>query len=183
MQKLEIAITLLASKVAPHLLPSSSRPTAMPRSLLVAAGLLLLAYAPSAGAQAPAPGDLPWNAPLNVVAARARRLGLTRTSAVGPDSAVVFAADRAGAHVELRTRFRNGRLWHAFYTVEGDSAAVKRSLDRAVNALSGRLGAPQEAPDGSFVWTLPSSRRFALPRSPARLESGRFGWAATYHAG
>jgi hypothetical protein len=149
--------------------------------ILLAAGLLFLAFAPPATAQAPAPGDLPWNAPITVVAAHARRLGLARVPGVGTDSAVVFAVDRAGIHRELRTRFRNGRLWHAFYSVEGDSVAVKRSLDLAVTALSNRLGAPQAAPDGSFVWILPSSRRFALPRAPARLESGRFGWAATYH--
>jgi hypothetical protein len=155
----------------------------MPRRFLFAAGVLLLASAPPARAQAPTPGELPWNAPVAAVAARARRMGLARVPSVGPDSAIVFAATGAGIRRELRTRFRNGRLWHAFYTVEGDSAAVKRSLDQAVTALSNRHGIPQAAPDGSFVWILPSSRRFSLPRVPAKLDTGRFGWAATYHSG
>lgn len=155
----------------------------MPRSFLAVASALLLASASAVSAQAPAPNDLPWNAPLRVVAARAHRLGLTRTPGVGPDSAIVFAGNRAGVRIELRARFRSGRLWHAFYAVEGDSAAARRSLDRTIASLRNRLGAPQASPDGSFVWVLPSSRRFALPQTPARLESGRFGWSATYHPG
>jgi hypothetical protein len=153
----------------------------MLRHLITAAGLVL-ASVHLVLAQAPAPSDLPWNASVNVVAARANRLGLTRAASVGPDSAVVFTANRGGAHAELRTRFRNGRLWHAFYTVEGDSVTAKTSLDQAVISLTTRLGAPRASPDGSYIWILPSSRRFLLPRVPAKLDNGRFGWAVTYHS-
>ncbi|HEX6746129.1 MAG TPA: hypothetical protein VF092_02360 [Longimicrobium sp.] len=87
----------------------------------------------------------------------------------------MFEARRAGVRAVLRARFRSRVLWHAFYSAEGDSAAVQRDLDRAAAALAARHGAPATE-DGGRVWTLPDGRRVMLPISPARLENGRYGY-------
>jgi len=111
------------------------------------------------------------------VRARLARLGFTpRADPPTADSTLVFEAQRPGLRAELRARFRNRVLWHAFYSVEGDSAAVQRDLDRAVAALTAQAGAPA-TDDAGRTWTLPDGRRVALPKAPARLENGRYGYA------
>jgi len=85
-------------------------------------------------------------------------------------------------HAELRARFGDGGLWHAFYSVQGDSASVQAGIDRAADAATERIGAPRPADDGGRVWMLPDGRAFALPAAPLRLEDARFGYAVVYTA-
>src|SRR3954466_1656381 len=93
-------------------------------SLLTAA--LLTVAASHASAQLPLPTDLPWNSPPRSVRFALVRLGLRESAgatAAGLDSTLVFTAPVSGASARLTTRFRAGHLWHAFLTVQGDSAA------------------------------------------------------------
>jgi len=154
------------------------------RVLGPATALLVLAATPAL-AQAPSPAELPWNAPPRAVQARLARLGFRPAgeAAARADSLVVFVAERAGVRSELRARFRDGRLWHVFYSAEGDSAAVQRELDRTAAGLAARHGQPDASVNGGREWVLPSGRRFALPSAPLRLENGRFGYGAAYHRG
>lgn len=153
-----------------------------PRTL-AAAAVLALAAARSAAAQAPLPADLPWEAPPSLVRAKLARLGLvTRGPTARTDTMQVFTSNRGGVAAELRARYREGRLWHVFYTVQGDSASVQHDLDASASTLSARMGAPRHAA-GSRVWILPGGRRFALPQAAVRLPNGRFSYAAAYHRG
>lgn len=156
------------------------------RGLVAALALAASAAAvPAAAQSAPAPGELPWNARPATVRAMVARLGWQPRSAaasmVQGDSALTFTGPAGGgATAELTTRFRGGKLWHAFYVARGDSAALQRLLDRASAQTSARHG--QARADGaSRVWTLPNGNRFALPTAPSRAEGGGFTFAVVYH--
>jgi hypothetical protein len=148
--------------------------------LCFVAATLPLAIAGTAAAQAPLPEDLPWGQPVAAMDSAAAQLGLAADSAAGDEA--VYATDGDGVHTELRARFGDAGLWHAFYFVQGDSASVQAAIDRSAAAATERIGAPQPADDGGRVWTLPDCRAFALPAAPTRLEDGRFGYAVVYTA-
>jgi hypothetical protein len=139
----------------------------------------LLALAAPARAQSPDPAELPWNAAPAAVRVNLERLGFRAAPAASGDS--VFVADRGGARAELRARFREGVMYHAFYSVVGDSATVQGELNRTAAALTARHGQPSTEGD-SRVWTLDGGRRYALPAAPLKLESGAFGYAVASEA-
>jgi hypothetical protein len=134
-------------------------------------------------AQAPAPAQLPWTSSSQAARAQFEGLGFRGVRGAPEDSVQVFTAQRGGARAELTVQYRAGHLWHAFYSVQGDSASVQQDLDRSAAALTARAGAPTRQGDGTQVWILRNRRRFALPVAAMRLEDGRFGYAAVYHNG
>jgi len=155
----------------------------MPRLRLALAAAALALAAPAA-AQAPLPTDLPWNAPFAAARARLARLGFTPappgTRAQG-DRSIIFAANRGGVDAQLRTQFREGQLFHAFYVAQGDSVSLQGEIDRSVSAVSARFGQPATASDGVRVWSLPDGRRFAIPAAPWRADANRYAFAVVYH--
>src|SRR3954469_7791112 len=153
--------------------PSRIPVMSSPRSwLLCVAATLPIVIADTAAAQAPLPADLPWGQPPAAMDSVAAQLGLAADSVASEEA--VYAADSGGVHAELRARFGDAGLWHAFYSGQGDSASVQAAIDRSVAAATQRIGTPQPADDGGRVWMLPDGRAFALPAAPTRLEDGRF---------
>jgi hypothetical protein len=151
-----------------------------PRSWTLSVAAALLAVAGNAAAQAPLPAGLPWGQPPAAMDSAAAQLGLVADSAAGEEA--VYGADRGGVHAELRVRFGDAGVWHAFYSAQGDSASVQADVDSAASAATESIGAPQATDEGGRVWMLPGGRVFALPAAPTRLDDGRFGYAVVYTA-
>jgi hypothetical protein len=149
-------------------------------ALLVAA--CLTAISSAATAQLPLPADFPWNSSPRTVRATLGGLGLVAAGATGSgaDSTLVFTAPVSGASGQLSARFRSGHLWHAFLSVQGDSATLQRILDRYSSSVSARHGQFQVA-QRRRRWVLRSGRPFSLPTAPTRLEDGSFAFAAVFH--
>ena len=154
----------------------------LPRSrrMLALACVLCAAAASRLHAQAPVPAQIPWSQPRARVDATLQQMGFRGSSTAPPsDTSLLFTAERRGVHSEIRLRIRNGVLWHAFYTAQGDSVAVQRDLAQTATVLTARYGAPHVEGDDR-VWIVEGSRRVALPSAPRRLDNGQYGYGVMY---
>jgi hypothetical protein len=144
---------------------------------------VLIGLTQSLSAQAPLPSQIPLDAPASVVRARFAQMGLHASRGVIGDSVTVFSGTRGGVSTEIRARFRNGFLYHAFYVSRGDSAALQREIDATVTAASSRFGRGLPGSANVRVWQATPQQRFTVPACPIPDGNGHFTFSVVYHRG
>jgi hypothetical protein len=100
--------------------------------------------------------------------------------AVGADSSLVFERATGSLRESLSVRLRDGRVWHVYYTAQGDSVTVQRVVNAASAAATRRWGSPAND-SATRAWRMGESGRFVLPSYPLPLEDGSYAIGIVYH--